>query len=58
MKPRELVERWIVAFNNGDAELISEYYAEEAINHQVAQSPVEGKPQSRKCLEESYPRLI
>ena len=54
MKPRELVERWIVAFNNGDAELIAEYYAEEAINHQVAQSPVEGKAAIKEMFRREF----
>ncbi len=43
MKPKELVKKWVEAFNNGDAEMIANFYANEAINHQVAESPVEGK---------------
>ncbi|MEM7281102.1 MAG: nuclear transport factor 2 family protein [Pseudomonadota bacterium] len=43
MQPRELVELWVDAFNEGDAEKISGLYAEDAVNHQVANEPVEGK---------------
>jgi limonene-1,2-epoxide hydrolase len=43
MEPKEVVLKWIKAFNAGDAERISELYAENAINHQVANEPVEGK---------------
>lgn len=44
MSPKELVEHWVTLFNNGDAEAIADLYAEDAINHQVANDPVEGKP--------------
>lgn len=43
MQPKELVELWVKAFNEGDADKISSFYAEDAINHQVANEPVEGK---------------
>ena len=43
MPPKELVEKWVEAFNRGDAELIAELYSETAVNHQVAESPVKGK---------------
>ena len=43
MRPKELVEEWVAAFNKGDAELISSFYSESAINHQVANEPIEGK---------------
>lgn len=43
MKPKELIEKWVKAFNDGDAEKIAELYHEDAINHQVAENPVKGK---------------
>jgi SnoaL-like domain len=43
MKPKELVERWVELFNQGNALALSELYHEHAINHQVANLPVEGK---------------
>lgn len=43
MKPRELVSAWVDAFNRGDSETLASFYAESAINHQVAESPVEGR---------------
>ncbi len=36
MTPKDLLEKWIDAFNKADAETISGLYAEDAINHQVA----------------------
>ena len=43
MEPKQLVEAWVKAFNSADADLISEFYANDAINHQVANDPVVGK---------------
>ena len=43
MSPRELVERWVELFNAGDADALAALYHEDAVNHQVAESPVEGR---------------
>ena len=43
MTPKEIVNLWIDAFNNADADRISALYSEHAVNHQVANEPVEGK---------------
>jgi hypothetical protein len=43
MTPKEIVEKWIEAFNKADAALISNLYSEDAINHQVVNEPVIGK---------------
>lgn len=43
MSPREIVKLWVEAFNKNNAELIAEFYADDAINHQVANDPIEGK---------------
>ena len=43
MKPRELVSAWVEAFNNADVQALANFYSESAINHQVADSPVEGR---------------
>ena len=43
MQPRDIVRAWVDAFNKGDALLISDFYAENATNHQVANEPVTGK---------------
>lgn len=42
MKPKQVVDKWIEAFNEGNADKISELYHFDAINHQVANEPVEG----------------
>lgn len=43
MTPVQILEKWIDAFNQADTEAISNLYAENAINHQVANEPVVGK---------------
>ncbi|BBN90234.1 nuclear transport factor 2 family protein [Azospira sp. I09] len=44
MTPRELVTAWVEAFNRADSQALANFYAENAINHQVAEHPVEGRP--------------
>lgn len=43
MTPKELILLWVEAFNAGDGDRIAEYYADHAVNHQVANEPVTGK---------------
>ncbi|MGB0523433.1 MAG: nuclear transport factor 2 family protein [Flammeovirgaceae bacterium] len=43
MEPKALIEKWVEAFNEGDAIKIAEFYHEDAINHQVAHEPITGK---------------
>jgi limonene-1,2-epoxide hydrolase len=43
MTPKQLVEAWVAAFNRADAAALASLYAESAINHQVAETPVQGR---------------
>jgi limonene-1,2-epoxide hydrolase len=43
MRPKDVVKAWIDAFNQGDADKIASFYNEDAVNHQVANAPVEGR---------------
>ena len=43
MKPRQLVQAWVEAFNHADVDALASFYTEEAVNHQVAESPVVGR---------------
>lgn len=54
MKPKELIERWVKAFNEGDAEKITEFYHSDAINHQVANEPVVGKGAILKMFKTEF----
>jgi limonene-1,2-epoxide hydrolase len=44
MTPKDILQKWIDAFNKADLEAISDLYADNAVNHQVANHPVIGKP--------------
>ncbi len=43
MTPKEVVLKWVECFNNADVAALSDLYHQQAINHQVANYPVEGK---------------
>lgn len=42
MTPKKLVQAWVEAFNRADASALAAFYASDAVNHQVAEAPVEG----------------
>ena len=54
MSPKQIVERWVEAFNNADAESIAGFYAADAINHQVAEAPVEGRAAIREMFAKEF----
>jgi uncharacterized protein (TIGR02246 family) len=54
MSPRELVERWLELFNAGDADALAALYHEDAVNHQVAESPVEGRSAIREMFSREF----
>ena len=43
LRPKEVVCRWVDAFNAHDAEAAANLYHDNAVNHQVANEPVEGE---------------
>ncbi len=43
MTPKQLIQRWVKRFNEGDADALAAMYHEDAINHQVANDPVVGR---------------
>lgn len=43
MEPKDVVEAWVEAFNRADIAALADLYAADAVNHQVAESPVEGR---------------
>ncbi|HEX7709257.1 MAG TPA: nuclear transport factor 2 family protein [Thermoanaerobaculia bacterium] len=56
MTPKNLVMLWVEAFNRGDADALASLYAELAVNHQVAEQPVEGKAAIREMFEREFAR--
>ncbi|MEM7203084.1 MAG: nuclear transport factor 2 family protein [Planctomycetota bacterium] len=43
LAPKTVVTTWVAAFNRADVDALATLYAEDAINHQVAEAPVEGR---------------
>lgn len=54
MTPRQMVEAWVEAFNRADTNAISALYAEDAINHQVANEPILGKEAIRQMFATEF----
>lgn len=54
MTPREVLEKWIRLFNEADSENIAELYAENAVNHQVANEPVMGRDAIREMFKQEF----
>lgn len=49
-----MVKTWVEAFNRADAEALAAMYAEDAVNHQVAESPVKGRETIRRMFAEGF----
>lgn len=54
MTPRQILIKWIEAFNNADVETIAGLYAEDAMNHQVANEAVVGKEAIREMFAREF----
>jgi limonene-1,2-epoxide hydrolase len=56
MEPKDLIKKWIDAFNNTDADALSELYASDAINHQVMNDPLVGKEAIKQMFTTEFAR--
>jgi limonene-1,2-epoxide hydrolase len=54
MRPKEVVQKFVQAFNNADVEALAILYSDNATNHQVAEQPVEGREAIRKMFADSF----
>ena len=54
MRPKEVLQKFVDAFNQADAETLSLLYAEDAVNHQVANEPVIGKEAIKQMFEQVF----
>jgi ketosteroid isomerase-like protein len=48
------VKRWVELFNAGDADALAMLYHEDAVNHQVADSPVTGRVAIREMFAQEF----
>jgi len=49
LSPSSLVSAWVAAFNRQDVDALAGMYAEDAVNHQVAEAPVVVGRRSGPC---------
>ncbi|MEM6523691.1 MAG: nuclear transport factor 2 family protein [Bacteroidota bacterium] len=54
MTPKKLISKWVELFNQGDADGLSDLYHDKAINHQVANDPIEGKEAIRQMFIDEF----
>ena len=54
MSPRDLVERWVEAFNRADPDALAAFYADDAVNHQVAETPISGRAAIRRMFADGF----
>lgn len=54
MTPKDVLQKWNDAFNKADLETISDLYADNAVNHQVANDPVVGKPAINEMFKREF----
>ncbi len=54
MSPKEILQQFVEAFNKADADALANLYSEDAINHQVAENPVEGRDAIRQMFADSF----
>ena len=50
MQPTELVRSWVDAFNRADVDALVAMYSEDAVNHRVAEEPVQGREALRRMF--------
>jgi limonene-1,2-epoxide hydrolase len=54
MRPRDVVQAWVEAFNRADVDALCALYHPNAVNHQVAESPVEGREAIRAMFAAGF----
>lgn len=54
MTPKEVVSKWVDAFNAGDAASLAGFYTADATNFQVAEGEVTGRPQIEAMFREEF----
>lgn len=52
--PKEVVKQWVDAFNAQDVERLACLYDNDAVNHQVANEPVQGLPAIREMFAAEF----
>jgi len=56
MRPKDIVEKFVEAFNRADAEAIAALYHPQAVNHQTPETPVRGREAIRDMFAREFAR--
>lgn len=54
LTPKQLVTAWVEAFNRRDVAALAAMYADDAVNHQVAEAPVAGREAIRAMFAAGF----
>jgi ketosteroid isomerase-like protein len=54
MRAKDIVQAWVQAFNEADVDRLAEMYRPDAVNHHVAESPVEGRDAIRATFVREF----
>ena len=54
--PKDTVCAWVDAFNAADADAVAAHYHEDAVNHQVAYGPMEGRAAIHAMFKTEFDR--
>ena len=54
MQLHQLVRSWVEAFNRADVDALADFYTEDAVNHQVAETPVKGRAAIREMFASGF----
>jgi len=56
MSPKDVVNAWVDSFNRADVDGLGALYSELAINHQVAEDPINGRDEIRAMFAREFAR--
>ena len=54
LRPKEVVEKWVDAFNRADVDALVGLYHDTAVNHQVANEPVAGRENIKRMFQDEF----
>ena len=54
MSPKKIILKWVEFFNLGKSDELANLYHEDAINHQIANKPIEGKVAIKEMFAKEF----
>jgi len=54
MDLKQFIGNWVEAFNQADVEALASLYHEDAVNHQVAEAPIQGRQAIARMFAEGF----